>query len=444
MKPNRVTRCVNHLAIHLVTHRVSHRVTYLVTRRVTQAGSSLAAMLLAHMLAACGGTDSSQTSLESGNRAAAAASANAEPGAMALLGRQIFFDASLSASGKMACASCHDPAFAFAQPNALAAQFGGSTLQQQGLRAVPSLRYLGLTPVFSIDEGGTASGGFNRDGRAATLASQAEQPFLATHEMANESRAALVARLRAAPYAQQFESLLGSGIFEQVDLAFEGVLNALQRYQIEDRSFHPYSSRYDRYLSGEASLSTAELRGLALFNDAAKGNCAACHPSARGSDGAAPLFTDFTYDNLGLPRNPAIAANVDPRFFDLGLCGPDRTDLASAATARTELCGAFKVPTLRNVATRKVFFHNGSLRTLRDAVAFYVRRDTHPQEWYTPGIDGLPEIFNDLAPALQGNVNSAEGPYDRQPGMAPALTADEIDDLVLFLGTLTDVDLARP
>jgi cytochrome c peroxidase len=135
-----------------------------------------------------------------------------------------------------------------------------------------------------------------------------------------------------------------------------------------------------------------------------------------------------------VPRNTAIPANTDPSYFDLGLCGPARVDLSN----RTDLCGAFKVPTLRNVATRKVFFHNGAFHTLTEAVRFYVRRDTHPEEFYPVGVDDAVQKFNDLPLAYQRNVNTAEVPYNRRLGMTPALSDDEITDLVSFLETLTD------
>jgi cytochrome c peroxidase len=118
----------------------------------------------------------------------------------------------------------------------------------------------------------------------------------------------------------------------------------------------------------------------------------------------------------------------------MGLCGPDRTDLAD----RTDLCGAFKVPTLRNVATRKVFFHNGQFHTLRDALRFYVQRDTNPELFYPVDAAGKVQKFNDLPADLAGNVNTIEVPYDHKPGEAPRLTDAELDDLEAFLGTLTD------
>lgn len=353
---------------------------------------------------------------------------------VARLGEKIFGDQSLSASGKQSCASCHNPDNAHAQTNDSSVQLGGANLDQAGFRAVPSLRYLNLTPAFFFAADGTPTGGFDRDGRAASLAEQGRRPFLAPHEMANAGKAEVVARLKRAAYAEEFRLAFGSAIFDDADAAFERIAFALQQYQKEDPEFHPYDSKYDQFLAGKMKLSDGELRGLALFNDPAKGNCAACHVSAKGADGAPPLFTDFSFDNIGVPRNPAIPATADPAYFDLGLCGPDRTDL----TSRTDLCGQFKVPTLRNVATRKVFFHNGRFNNLRDVLGFYVRRDTNPEQWYPAGADGAVQKFNDLPVAYRGNVNTGEGPYNRRPGMAPALSSDEIDDVIRFLGTLSD------
>lgn len=392
--------------------------------------AALFALASSCVLGACGGGGGSGDSTGS----PPASLAQATPSAAAALGERIFHDESLSASGKQSCASCHDPDHAHAQSNDLSVQLGGASLDVPGFRAVPSLRYLNLTPAFFFDKDGTPTGGFNRDGRAQTLAEQARRPLQAPHEMANANSAELLERLKRAAYAEEFRQAFGAGIFDNADDAFDRVAFALQQYQKEDPDFHPFDSKYDLFLAGKAQLSEAELRGLALFNDPGKGNCAACHPSAKAADGSPPLFTDFSYDNLGVPRNPAIPATADPAYFDTGLCGPDRSDLAG----RTGLCGAFKVPTLRNVATRKVFFHNGRFNSLRDALGFYVRRDTSPEEWYPLAADGTPQKFNDLPAAYAGNVNTSEAPYNRQPGMAPALSAAEIEDLIRFLGTLND------
>ena len=356
------------------------------------------------------------------------------PVAAVSLGEMIFHDASLSASGDLACATCHDPANAHAQSNALPVQAGGANRDVPGFRAVPSLRYLSFTPKFSFDDEGTPSGGFNRDGRAPDLMVQAIRPLFAPHEMANASPEALVARLAVTPYAAEFRRVFGDRVFDDPAATLRAVTFALMEYERTDPEFRPFDSKYDYFLRGRIRLDPAELRGFALFNRADKGNCAACHPSGRGADGTPPLFTDFTYDNLGVPRNAAIPATSDPEYRDMGLCGPDRTDLAD----RTDLCGAFKVPTLRNVATRKVFFHNGRFTTLTDALRFYVRRDTSPAEFYPIDANGSARKFDDLPPDLAGNVNTSEVPYDRQPGDAPRLSEVEIADLEAFLNTLTD------
>jgi len=386
----------------------------------------LGALALAFALSACGG----------GGGDSAAPAETLSPAAQ--LGEKIFADVSLSASGKQSCASCHDPAFAHAQNNNDPVQFGGPNGDVQGFRAAPSLRYRNEVPAFGFDKEGTPIGGLTRDGRAPNLAAQAAVPFVAPHEMAN-SPAAIVAAIKAGPYGAQFQQVFGAAIFDDVEQAFARATFALQQYQLEESKFHPFDSKYDLFLAGKANLNEAELRGLALFNRPDKGNCAACHTSARRANGAAPLFTDFSFDNLGVPRNAAIKATLDPAYFDLGLCGPDRLDLA----ARTDLCGAFQVPSLRNVATRKVFFHNGAFSQLSEVVRFYVQRDTNPGDWYPP-VGGVVEKFNDLPAAYRGNVNTSEAPYNRQPGDAPALSSAEIADVVAFLRTLTDADLSNP
>ncbi|MES2160304.1 MAG: cytochrome c peroxidase [Pseudomonadota bacterium] len=397
-----------------------------------------AALLLASLAACSGGGGGGGSAAPSPTPAPPVVEAGLSPAAK--LGELIFKDQSLSASGKQSCATCHSPDNAHGPTNNLSAQLGGANGDVQGFRAAPSLRYLNQNPAFFFAKDGTPTGGIDRDGRAQSLAEQAERPFLAPHEMANASKQEVIDRLKKAPYVEQFRAQFGAAILDNAEQAFGRMTFALQKYQLEDEEFHPFDSKYDQFLAGKVTLSDQELRGLALFNDPAKGNCIGCHTSARGADGAAPLFTDFTFDNLGVPRNKKLAATADPAYFDLGLCGPDRTDLA----ARADLCGAFKVPTLRNVATRQTFFHNGAFDNLKDVVAFYVRRDTNPEEWYPTGTDGVVQKFNDLPPQYRKNVNTTEVPYNRQPGMAPALSPGEIDDVVKFLGTLTDGYKSNP
>jgi len=354
--------------------------------------------------------------------------------ALAVLGKQIFHDASLSSSGRMSCASCHDEAHGFAEVTDSGVSDGGASLDQPGTRNAPSLKYLVANPPFFFDDEGTPTGGFNRDGRAATLAEQARRPFLTAFEMGNASVADVVDKLSRATYEAEFRALFGDQAFDDADRAFLDARQALQAYELEAPEFAPYNSKYDYFIAGRAQLTAAELHGLELFNNPRKGNCAGCHPSARGPNGEPPVFTDFTYDNLGVPRNAAIAANGDTAYFDLGLCGPQRTDLAD----RADLCGAFKVPSLRNAAVTAPYFHNGRFQTLHDVVSFYVRRDTNPEEWYPTGGDGLVHQFDDLPAQYVQNVNTTEVPYNRHLGDQPALTPAEIDDVVAFLQTLTD------
>jgi cytochrome c peroxidase len=388
-----------------------------------RARSTCVLAVAALQLAACGG---------GGTASSANAPGPVELSAAAALGEKIFHDPSLSASGRQSCASCHDAAFAHSPPNGLAAQFGGADLSLQGSRKAPGIRYLAANKPFFFAADGTPTGGFFWDGRARTFAEQATEPFINPFEMANVDKAAVVAKLAAAPYAGEFRQLYGDAILSDVEGAYLRLSLAVQQYEREDTEFNAYSSKYDAFLRGSASLSDQEMRGLALYNSPTKGNCAGCHPSARGADGTPPLFTDFTYDNLGLPRNPELSRNADPSYFDLGLCL--RADMAG----RSDLCGAFKVPTLRNVALRQAFFHNGRFKTLEDALTFYVQRDTNPEKFYPVDGDGAVAKFNDLPPEFRANVNTSEVPYKRTLGDAPALSDAEIDDVIAFLKTLSD------
>jgi cytochrome c peroxidase len=386
---------------------------------------TLCALTIGACLAACGGSND--------NTDASSGPTGQPPlTAVAALGKKMFADVSLSASGRQSCASCHSDDNAHGAPDALAVQLGGVLLDLQGKRSSGSINYLSTDTAFHFDDDGAPEGGFFWDGRASSLSEQAGQPFLGAVEMANGSKADVIAKVARAAYAEEFKSLFGAYIFGRTDDAFDRLTLALEQFQREDVSFHSFSSKYDEFLRGKVDLSAQESRGLALFNSEQKGNCAACHTSAKGDDGSFPLFTDFSYDNLGVPRNPAIARNADAGFFDLGLC--DRPELA----ARADLCGAFKVPTLRNVAQRQVFFHNGRFASLKEAITFYVQRDTNPERWYSKNTDGTVKKFDDLPEKYRDNVNVTEAPYNRKPGDAPALSDAEVDDVIAFLNTLSD------
>jgi cytochrome c peroxidase len=361
------------------------------------------------------------------------------------IGRQLFFDPSLSASGRTACSSCHDPAHAYGPPNARAVQLAGLDGKTPGMRAAPSLRYVQKVPPFtehffeadgndSEDQG--PAGGHAWDGRARSLHEQAVLPLLSPLEMANRDAADVVARVRKSPEAAALREAFGSHVLDDVDTAFRAILLCVEVFQQDPAEFYPYNSKYDAVLRGQASLTKEEQRGLVLFNDPAKGNCAVCHISAM-KEGEFPAFSDWGFIALGVPRNRDVARDGKP--LDLGLCGPLRTDF----TARPEYCGRFRTPTLRNVTKRAVFFHNGKFTSLEEAVRFYAERDTNPGRWYPHRADGTIDMYDDIPPALRENVNR-EAPFGGKAGGKPALDRIEIRDIVAFLRTLEDGYSVKP
>ncbi len=364
----------------------------------------------------------------------------------ALLGKRLFFDAGLSASGKESCATCHSPEYAYGPPNARAVQLGGPKLSTPGGRAVPSLRYtLARTPRWAYprptseaerltEKDNGPAGGFTWDGRFNTLHEQAAFPLQTHSEMAS-SKSAVARRIAHADYAAEFRKVFGADSLRNPDVAFADALMALERFELEDASFHPYTSKYDRYLDGKATLTPQEHRGLMLFNDPTRGNCASCHLSSRGADGSHPLFTDYQFEAIGVPRNPEIPANRDPGYYDLGLCGPIRKD-----EPNTKYCGMFKTPTLRNVASRRAFFHNGRFHSLREALRFYVERDTNPEEWYP---HGGRDKYDDIPRQMRGNVDVINLPLTAKKGDKPLWNSADIDDVIAFLKTLNDADVQQ-
>jgi len=391
--------------------------------------------------------------------------------AVALLGVRLFHDPTLSGSGRLSCASCHDPALAYGPAGSSPVVMGGPHVSTPGFRAVPSLRYLYRQPAFTIGpdiENGNdvvvpltqqaqvaagharalktaltphaaatnlvPQGGLFWDGRADTLEQQINGPLYNPAEMDGGTLQEVARKLASGPYAAELQQLFGAGLLQNPGMTVDEAMFAIGRYEIEDRTFHPFTSKYDAWLQGKARLTRAELAGYLLFNDPAKGNCAACHLDQPAGDGAPPLFTDHQFEALGAPRNPAIPANRDPNYYDLGICGPYRTDLRTS----TQYCAMFLTPTLRNVALRHVFFHNGVFRSLTQVLDFYVNRDIHPERFYPRDAAGHVIKYDDIPPQYRANVDTVDAPFNRHPGDQPALTAAEMQDVIAFLDTLTD------
>jgi len=363
---------------------------------------------------------------------------------MVRLGKNLFFD-KISSPDSMSCAECHGPSVGFTGPNPginrHGAVYRGAVPQRFGNRKPPSSAYATYSPVFYYDEllGGFVGGNF-WDGRATgwhlgnPAADQALGPFLNPVEQNNPSKLAVLQQVKKSSYASLWKEVWGEPLKldtpAQIDLNYDRVGLAIAAYE-ESSEVSPFSSKYDYYLEGTVELTPTEQWGLELFNG--KANCAACHISERGPEGEPPLFTDFTYDNLGAPRNPEnpfygmdrVYVNGKPinpegaRWVDPGLGG----FLATTQwwSLAEENWGKHKVPTLRDVDKRpsaafpKAYLHNGVFKSLEEVVHFYNTRD----------LGGWPP------PEVPWNVNSTElGDL--------GLTEDEEAAIVAFLETLSD------
>ena len=361
------------------------------------------------------------------------------------LGQQIFTDANLSEPRGTPCAACHQATMGFAGNhggrNGVAV---GSLPGSIGSRNAMTNSYLGLIPTplsFVTTDGVTeALGGLFWDGRSDSAEVQALGPLLNPLEMNNTSRKSVVDKIAQSRYAAQFRQVFGADIFTDTDAAFTSIGVAIAAF--ERARLQPFSSKYDAMVRGQATLSPTEARGMTLFMDPAKGNCAGCHlmnpTSGRPEDSA---FSEFTYYATGIPRNPAIPKNADPAFYDLGLCGPDRTpptlpsSVAPGVTI-SNFCGQFRMPTLRNVAERPAFMHNGFFKNLTEVVRFYATRNSDPVRWYGQAVS------NDLPAQYLGNIEVVKAPFNRAANAGPALTEAEIADIVAFLHTLSDAPVA--
>lgn len=331
----------------------------------------------------------------------------------AALGARIFSDTSLSTPPGQSCATCHDPKRAFTDPRATLPVSEGAVQGRFGNRNTPSITYTAYADELRWNaEDETYEGGLFWDGRADTLEEQALLPMLSPLEMNNASEAEIATKLRAAPYYSELVRVFGPGL-DSDDALLSAMTTALADFE-RSATVNPFSSKYDAWLRGEAELTEQEERGRRLFEDPAKGNCAACHVTT--TDGMRPpLFTDYTFDNIGIPRNPsspffAMDPSLNPagaQFVDEGL---------AETVGDPEQRGLFRVPSLRNVAITAPYGHNGFFETLRDAVRFYDSRDVDPT-WPEP------EILETMNTEELGDLGLSES---------------EIDDIVVFLGTLTD------
>ena len=345
------------------------------------------------------------------------------------LGKDLFFDENLSANANQSCASCHAPETGFTGPdshiNLHGTVYEGSVPGSFGDRKPPTAADCGDSPVLFMDADGLWTGGMFWDGRATgwalgdPLAEQALGPFLNPMEQALGSPADVIEVVKASAYAGLFEMVFPGSLDGEVYGAYDNVGRAIAAYE-RSAEVSPFTSRFDYWLNGKAKLTAQEQLGRALFMG--KGKCSLCHLIK----GKQPLFTDFTYDNLGIPKNlenPFTVANPD--WADPGLGGY----LESIGDPTREAnFGKHKVPTLRNVDLRpypefvKAYGHNGYFKSLEEIVHFYNTRDVPGAGW-----NGVPWP----EPEVSANMNTAElGDL----GLSPR----EESAIVAFMKTLSD------
>jgi len=374
------------------------------------------------------------------------------------LGKLLFFDSNLSTPPGQACAACHGPAVGFTGPDSIAnettAVYPGALESRFGNRKPPAASYAGASPVLHIEEEETFEGGMFWDGRATgwdlgdPLAEQAMGPFLNPLEMNMPDEGAVIQKVLDSAYANLFREVWGpdSLTLEDIKGTYERIARAIAAYE-RSSEVNPFNSKFDDFWKETQTagldlvamteenwrtykgygLDDAEVQGLMLFHT--KGKCSQCHV-IDSEDGNPPLFTDFTYDNLGAPRNPDNPFYVQDKEFnpegqawvDKGL-GAFLAGVDEYKQYAQDNMGKYKVPTLRNVDRRptpgfvKAFLHNGVFTTLKEVVNFYNTRDVEGAAW--------PE------PEIAANVNTEElGDL--------GLTEAEEDLIVLFMKTLSD------
>ena len=370
-------------------------------------GSATRTATLALILAAC----------SNGN----VATSNASVTAKARLGAKMFADPGLSRPTGQTCQDCHAPQFAFRDPEGEHSTSTGAIAGRFGPRNAPTLLYARFVGPLHLDAtAGGWRGGLFWDGRAGSFEEQVAFPLLNPLEMNNPDKASVVEAVRHATYADDLREAFGPTALDDVDAGFAHVAEALAAFE-RTPTFAPFSSKYDRYLAGQAELTASEQRGLAVFEDPARGHCAGCHPSRPGPDGSPPLFTDFGYANLGIPKYANSMFLRQPP--ELNPDGDGYIDHGLMATVGDPLQdGKFRTPTLRNIARTAPYGHNGYFANLPYLIDFLNTRD---------GIATDPAIGAWAGPEVPATV-------DREHVGHLGLTADDEAALVAFLTTLTD------
>ena len=324
------------------------------------------------------------------------------------LGKQLFTDRTLSTPTGQSCADCHAPGQAFRDPESDRTTSMGAVDGRFGARNAPTAMYTAAIPPLHYE--GQWVGGLFWDGRASSLEQQAAGPLLNPLEMNNPDHAAVVAKVRRAPYAAQFREVYGSHALDDTEKAFANITDALATYE-RSPELSPYASRYDKFMAGTTTFSAQELRGYRLFN----ASCTSCHPP--------PLFTNLEYVNLGVPRydnNMFLRAN--PSYIDHGL--------ATTTNMPTD-DGKFRVPTLRNIARTAPYGHNGYFENLPFMLEFLNTRDVGSTQVATCSrASGSQTSCQWPAPEIPATIDHRVGDL--------GMSQSDLADLAAFLETLSD------
>lgn len=289
---------------------------------------------------------------------------------LASLGRALFFDTNLSATRNQSCASCHDPrrAFSDSRDNGVSGAASlGDDGKSLGDRNSPGTTYAFLIPDFHKNDKGEYVGGYFLDGRAATMADQAAEPFVNPLEMALPDAATVVDRVRENPfYVDSFRRYYGESIFSDPRKAFRAITESIVAFE-RTPLFAPFDSKYDRYLRGEYELTVEEELGRMLFFSQLI-NCSSCHLLDTREFSPREIFSNHRYNNIGVPTNRQVREmnEIDISHRDLGL-------FENPAVDDPAMAGKFRVPGLRNVAVTGPYMHNGVFQNLRTAILFYNR-----------------------------------------------------------------------
>ena len=331
------------------------------------------------------------------------------------LGKDLFFDELLSEPEGQSCASCHNPDYAFSSASDDITE--GAVSGRFGNRNVPSISYSFKTPQFHQEfenDELVYVGGMFLDGRAANMIDQAKGPLLNPLEMNNGTEKDIINKVIKAGYKRKFEKLFGNDVFEKDSKAIKIILTTIVAYE-SSKEFGLFNSKYDLWLKGQVELTAQEKRGLDIFESDDKGHCSSCHLSAIDRFGNPPLFSEFDYDNIGVPKNSNNPYySQDKKYNPEGLNYIDNG--LGVVLQDKKFDGQFKVPTLRNIAITAPYMHNGVFETLEEVVDFYNTRDID-QKWQQP------EVKENMNTDEMGDLK---------------LNESDISALIAFLKTLTD------